>query len=116
MLLILGILGGLPPAFYWSAAAGDIFVGLWALMIVLRKLHVTRRELIAWNLIGMADLAHVLPLGALNLGAFYAANSAVQPLNLLPLVGVPVFLALQAMSLWGLLARNPAVPASNKTL
>jgi hypothetical protein len=112
VLLILGNLGGLPPAFFWSAAAGDIFVGLWALAIMLRKLQVTQRELIVWNLIGMADLAHVLPLGALNLGAFYAANSTVQPLNLLPLVGVPVFLSLEIMSLWGLLARRNAATST----
>jgi hypothetical protein len=112
VLLILGILGGLPPAFFWSAAAGDIFVGLWALLITVRKLQLTQRELIAWNLIGMADLAHVLPLGALNLGLFYATNPGVQPLNLLPLVGVPIFLALQIMSLWGLLVSTPISSSS----
>ncbi|MGL4975237.1 MAG: hypothetical protein ACRC56_08070 [Bosea sp. (in: a-proteobacteria)] len=101
-LLAIGLLGGLPPAFFWSAAIGDILVGIWALWMMARKLNVSRREVAAWNIFGLADLAHVLVLGAINLRPFYLANPDVSPLNLLPMAGVPVFLALHIMTLWGL--------------
>ncbi|MGL5363157.1 MAG: hypothetical protein ACRDBH_09765 [Bosea sp. (in: a-proteobacteria)] len=110
VLLAIGLLGGLPSAFFWSAAIGDILVGLWAIWIMARKLKVSQREVVAWNIFGLADLAHVLVLGAINLRPFYLANPDVSPLNLLPMAGVPVFLALHIMTLWGLAAqrRQPA--------
>jgi hypothetical protein len=101
-LLALGLLGGLPPAFFWSAALGDIMVGLWAISIVLRRSDVSKREVAAWNIIGLLDLLHVLVLGALNLGAFYLSSPAIPPLNLLPLVGVPLLLTLHIMTLIGM--------------
>jgi hypothetical protein len=109
-LLAIGLLGGLPAAFFWSAAIGDVLVGLWAIWIMTRKLEVSQREVVAWNIFGFADLAHVLVLGAIYLRPFYLANPDVSPLNLLPMAGVPVFLALHIMTLWGLAAqrRQPA--------
>lgn len=92
-LLILGLSGGLPPAFFWSAAFGDIAVGLWALAIRARLPTVSGLELRAWNSLGLLDLLHVLTLGALNLNAFYGANPQIAPLTLLPIFGVPLFIA-----------------------
>lgn len=111
-LLALGLLGGLPPAFFWSAAIGDILVGLWALSMMTRRLNVSQRELIAWNIFGLADLVHVLVLGAINLRPFYLANPDIMLQNLLPMAGVPVFIALHIMTLWGLAVqrRNPIRP------
>ena len=63
---------------------------------------VTLREITLWNGVGFADLVHVLALGATTLAGFYASHPAILPLNLLPLVGVPVFMAAHVMSLWGL--------------
>jgi hypothetical protein len=101
-LLLIGIGGGLPSAFFWSAAFGDIFVGLWALTIIQRRPAVSHRELIFWNSAGLVDLVHVLALGALNLPMFYNMNPEIPPLNLLPLVGVPFLLVLHIYSLMGL--------------
>jgi hypothetical protein len=105
-LLGIGVLGGLPPAFFWSAAFGDIAVGLWSLVILSRRQAVMEQEILAWNIIGLVDLMHVLVLGAANLRGFYLADAGVSPLNLLPMVGVPVFIALHVLTLWGFWARR----------
>jgi hypothetical protein len=94
LLLAIGVLGGLPPAFFWSAAIGDILVGLWALSMLPRSASVGRTELLAWNTAGLVDLAHVLVLGAINLRPFYELHPTVARLGLLPLFGVPLFIAL----------------------
>jgi hypothetical protein len=107
-LWLLGALGGLPVAFYASAGLGDILVGIWSLAILARRPSVTRNELIAWNIVGLADLLHVLVLGAINLSPFYLANPDVPLLGLLPLVGVPAFIGLHILTLSGLLSQRSA--------
>jgi hypothetical protein len=106
MLWIIGALGGLPLAFYASAGAGDILVGVWGLSILARKPSVSIRELTLWNAAGLADLLHVLALGAVHLRPFYLSHPDVPTLNLLPLVGVPLFIALHIYALWGLAQRT----------
>jgi hypothetical protein len=100
-LLAIGLLGGLPSEFFISAALGDIFVGLWAIMMMVRRPNISTREVIAWNMVGLLDLAHVLVLGALYLRGFYLTHSDVAPLNLLPLVGVPLLLVIHIQTLLG---------------
>lgn len=104
-LMIIGTRGGLPEGFFWSAAIGDIAVGLWAIAILAHG-RVSTRHLVAWNVVGMIDLTHVLVLGSAFLRPFFLANPDIPPLNLLPLVGVPIFLALHVLTLWGLWARS----------
>jgi hypothetical protein len=108
-LLVIGLSGGLPTAFFWTAAFGDIAIGLWSLVILSRGHNTSDGEVIAWNAAGLLDLVHVLILGALYLRGFYLAEPGIAPLNLLPLVGVPVFLALHVLTLWGLWARRGKV-------
>jgi hypothetical protein len=100
-LLVIGLQGGLPPEFFWSAAFGDILVGLWAITIMTRRPNVSRREVTLWNVTGLLDLLHVLALGALYLPPFYTSQPNIAPLNLLPLVGVPMLLVLHIMTLAG---------------
>jgi hypothetical protein len=69
---------------------------------------VTQRELIAWNALGLIDLLHVIMLAAIHLRPFFLAQPDLPTLNLLPLVGVPVFIALHVLTLWGLFARRSA--------
>jgi hypothetical protein len=103
LLLLMGLKGGLPEAFFWSAAVGDIAVGVWAVTMLPRLETVSAREFAAWNAVGLADLLHVLVLGAINLRPFFLSHpDIVPPLNLLPLVGVPMFIALHVHVLWGL--------------
>ncbi|MGL5446229.1 MAG: hypothetical protein ACRDBL_02850 [Rhabdaerophilum sp.] len=108
LLLAIGLNGGLPEAFFWSVALGDIAVGLWACGILLAGRAVSQGHLVAWNIVGLVDLAHALILGALHLRGFFIANPAVPPLNLLPLAGVPVYLVLHLQTLWGLWAQRRA--------
>jgi hypothetical protein len=100
-LLLIGLQGGLPSQFFWSAAIGDILVGLWAISIIARRPDVSRNELMVWNGTGMLDLLHVLALGALYLPTFYKLNPEIAPLNLLPLVGVPCLLVMHILTLMG---------------
>lgn len=100
-LMLIGLQGGLPAQFFWSAAIGDIFVGVWALTIIARRPDVKRSELMFWNAVGLMDLAHVLALGAIYLPTFYRLSPEMAPLNLLPLVGVPILLVLHSMTLIG---------------
>jgi hypothetical protein len=104
-LLLIGIMGGLPAAFFWSAGIGDVLVGAWAITILFRKATVRSTELTLWNAAGLADLLHVLALGAANLRPFYLANPDMPPLNLLPLVGVPLFVGMHILCLWALTRR-----------
>jgi hypothetical protein len=94
LLLLTGLSGGLPAGFFWTAAAGDIAVGLWALSMLRRRETVGATELTAWNLAGIADFVHVLALGVIHLRGFHAANPEITPLGLLPFFGVPLMLAL----------------------
>lgn len=105
-LLAIGLLGGLPSAFFWSAGIGDILVGVWAITMMFRKPHLTNREITAWNLVGLLDLAHVLVLGAIHLRGFYLTHPDVAPLNLLPLVGVPLLIVMHIQSLIALRNRS----------
>jgi hypothetical protein len=100
-LLVIGLLGGLPPEFFWSAAFGDIVVGLWAIAMMARRPQISTREVIAWNVVGLIDLVHVLVLGAIYLRGFYLMLPDVVPLNLLPLTGVPLLLVMHIQTLLG---------------
>jgi len=107
LLLAIGLSGGLPPGFFWSAAIGDMLIGLWALAIAARWPGVSRTETLAWNAAGLLDLVHVLALGATALRGFYGANSELERLSLLPLFGVPAFIALHIL-LFPVFARRAA--------
>jgi hypothetical protein len=100
-LLLIGLSGGLPNEFVWSAAVADIVVGVWAIAILMRGANVKRGEILGWNALGAIDLFHVLVLGAIFLRPFYLANPEMPLLNLLPLAGVPVLLAAHVMTLTG---------------
>jgi hypothetical protein len=111
-LLVIGLSGGLPNEFVWSAAAGDIAVGMWAIAILMRGANVKRSEILGWNVIGAFDLFHVLALGAVFLRPFYLDNPDIPLLNLLPLAGVPVLLAVHVMTLTGFLVQRKTSRAS----
>lgn len=106
LLMAIGLNGGLPGGFFWSVAIGDIAVGVWACVILARGGRPSTANLVAWNLVGMADLTHALVLGAIHLRPFFLANPEVPALNLLPLAGVPVYLAIHVLTLWGVWKRQ----------
>ncbi|MGB0497914.1 MAG: hypothetical protein ACPGID_06205 [Rubricella sp.] len=97
--LAVGVAGGLPPAFFWSVGLGDLAVGLIGCALLLGEQPVNARAFLAWNLLGLADLCHVLVLGAVKLVPFFVANPELPFVNLLPLVGVPLLFSLHILSL-----------------
>lgn len=112
ILLILGLQGGLPAEFFWSAAIGDIAVGLWALSILTRLEKVSLVEMKGWNAAGLADLLHVIVLGATFFGGFYQTHPEVPRLNLLPLALVPLFITVHGVTLWNLTRRSQPIAHS----
>lgn len=99
LLLIVGLNGGLPAQFFWSVALGDIIVGIWAISIWRRHKPASLTELKLWSAVGLVDLLHVLPRAIITLPPFYASYPDLfQPL-LLPLLGVPMLIALHILLL-----------------
>jgi hypothetical protein len=115
LLLGMGASGGLPREFFLTVALGDMLVGLWAIWIVTRQERVSNGHLMAWNIFGLMDLLHVLPLAILVLRPFILSNANAPTLNLLPLVGVPVFIAMHIVSLGILVQRAPSHGSSGKS-
>ena len=109
LLLLLGLAGGLPAVFFRSVALGDIAIGLWAIWIATRTQRVSDRHLLVWNVAGLIDLLHVIPLAVIVLRPFIIANPDAATLNLLPLVGVPLFIALHIITIKNLVSKMPMV-------
>jgi hypothetical protein len=97
--LAVGVAGGLPAAFFWSVGLGDMAVGLIGGVLLLRGQPVDRRAFMVWNLLGLADLSHVLILGAITLVPFFVANPDLPFVNLLPMAGVPLLFSLHVLGL-----------------
>jgi hypothetical protein len=98
LLLLAGLDGGLPARFFWSVAIGDIIAGLWALTLW-RRATAKTRELKLWSLFGLVDLLHLLPRAVLTLPPYYATHPDLFRPILLPLLGVPMLIALHVLLL-----------------
>ena len=93
-LLVSGLRGDLPAAFFWPVARGDIAVGTLALALSKQRSGTGNPALIAWNILGLADLFAALVLGVSVLRPAMASGETYTPPNLLPLVAVPLFIAM----------------------
>lgn len=108
--------GLLPGIFAWPAAAGDILVGLLALLVGLTQARFSRRLVLWWNMLGLCDLALALTLGFITtpsrfqLLALDAPNILVTqyPLVLIPIFVVPLSILLHLASLARLSAERHA--------
>jgi hypothetical protein len=109
LLLAMGLTGGLPEGFFTSVAMGDIAIGLWAFAIATWAARVSDRHLLAWNIAGLLDLLHVIPLAVMVLRPFLLANPDAPTLNLLPMAGVPLFIALHIITIKNLLTKSRAI-------
>jgi hypothetical protein len=109
--------GGLPGAFAVPAGAGDMLVGLLALPVAAYAASGRRGSTaaaVAWNLLGIADLANALTLGFLStpgpfqLLAHDHPNLLVgeYPTAMIPAFAVPLSLILHGVSLWQLRRRS----------
>ncbi len=98
--LALLVQGDLAAVFALPAGLGDVAVGLTAPLVaayVLGGGRWARRTYVGWTLFGIADLLAAIALGV-TAGAGMEPVS-VLPLSLIPTFGVPLTLALHAMSL-----------------
>jgi hypothetical protein len=108
--------GLLPGIFAWPAAAGDILVGLLALLVGLTHARFNRRRVLWWNILGLCDLALALTLGFITtpsrfqLLALDAPSTLVTqyPLVLIPTFVVPLSILLHLASLVRLSAERRA--------
>ncbi len=99
-LLVIGLAGGLPAEFFRTASFGDIAVGVWAVTMLARLKTVSSQEILFWNILGLADLIHVLAVGAFSLGKFFNLHPEFSPPSLLPIAGVPMMIAMHVYALW----------------
>ncbi|HEV7489285.1 MAG TPA: hypothetical protein VGO25_00670 [Rhodanobacteraceae bacterium] len=90
--------GILPGYFAWPAGLGDMAIGFaapWMLSGLMEsRTFASSRRFIAWNLLGLLDLAVAMSLGAI--GSFLIAGGpgtvTTAPMAELPLVLIPVYL------------------------
>ena len=93
--LLLGNDGRLPRAFAFPASIGDIAVAFGALALVSSKLVRSRWLVLAWNVVGLADIIAVV-FNALRCGLRdWQSMAALRelPLGMLPTFFVPLILA-----------------------
>jgi hypothetical protein len=109
--------GALPGAFAVPAAVGDALVGLLALPVAIYAASGRRggtAAVVAWNVLGIADLVNALTLGFLStpgpfqLLAHDHPNLLVgtYPTAMIPAFAVPLSLILHGVSLWQLRRRS----------
>jgi hypothetical protein len=90
--------GILPGYFAWPAGLGDMAIGFtapWILVGLMQsRAFASSRTFVAWNLLGLLDLAVAMTTGAL--GSFLigggAASITTAPMAELPLVLIPVYM------------------------
>jgi hypothetical protein len=92
--LALWTTGLLPGIFAAPAAAGDILVGLLALLVGLTHARFNRRLVLWWNILGLCDLALALTLGFVTTPSRFQLLALDAPSTLVtqyPLVLIPTF-------------------------
>jgi hypothetical protein len=103
--------GALPPGFAMPAGLGDIAVGMTAPFVAVFVIgggRWARRTFYGWTFFGIADLLTAVTLGVLHsdspIGLLAGAGPDTEmmgmlPMSLIPTFGVPLTLALHAISL-----------------
>lgn len=98
--LALLVVGELPARFALPAGIGDVIVGLTAPLVAVYLVgggHRARWGYVGWTLFGIADLVAAVSLGVTTGQGMEPV--AVLPLSMIPAFGVPLTLALHAISL-----------------
>jgi hypothetical protein len=96
--LVLYAAGRMPREFAWPAGIGDVFVGLSAPLVAVAYARQWRRSrglLVAWNLLGIADLVVAVTTGFLTSPSplqLLAPDNPNQLIGAFPLAMIPVFL------------------------
>ncbi|HMG84100.1 MAG TPA: hypothetical protein VK574_00065 [Terracidiphilus sp.] len=117
--LVLAAYGILPGLFALPAGWGDMAIGATAPFVALRLAAPDhRRSFIAWQLLGIMDLATAVVLGpiasVLNPHGIGAGAMTVLPMSLIPTFAVPLFLILHIICI-AQAVRWPEVEASGSS-
>lgn len=113
--LVLYARGELPYAFAVPGGWGDIAVAVGAVIVSLLPAHhpMTRRALLAWNVIGLADILFVVAVAAqLGFSNPVSMRALTQlPLSFLPLLIVPLIIATHIIIFVRMARRAAPVPS-----
>ena len=102
--------GVLPGYFAWPAGLGDMAIGFtapWILVGLMQsRAFASSRTFVAWNLLGLLDLAVAMTTGAIgsfliagDAGSITTAAMAELPLVLIPVYLVPIFIMMHIAAL-----------------
>ena len=97
--------GILDPAFAIPAGVGDLLIGLTAIPFAIflwKGYSWSKYSLVAWSVLGIADLVNAITLGRITSPDFSSSTMATFPWILVPTVGVPLGLALHGITLYRL--------------
>lgn len=108
--IALYVYGILPGYFAWPAGLGDMAIGFtapWILAGLMQsRAFASSRTFVAWNLLGLLDLAVAMTTGAVgsfliagDAGSITTAPMAELPLALIPLYLVPLFIMMHFAAL-----------------
>lgn len=110
MILASGLAGALPLMFFLPVAIGDIVIGLSGFAFRRRVSSELAPSMLAWNVLGLAELASVLALGVTVLRPAMLSDAGFDPPGILPIAAVPLFIAMHVGSIFGQL-RSPSMPS-----
>ncbi len=97
--------GIVEPAFAIPAGVGDILIGVTAIPLAIflwRGYSWSKYAVVAWSVLGIADLVNAMTLGAIINPDFSTSTFATFPWILFPTVAVPLGLALHGVILYRL--------------
>jgi hypothetical protein len=97
--------GILDPAFAIPAGVGDILIGVTAIpfaVFLWKGYSWSKYAVVVWSVLGIADLVNAITLGVITNPDFRTSTMATFPWILVPTVGVPLALALHAITLYRL--------------
>jgi hypothetical protein len=108
---LLGMTQGIvEPAFAIPAGVGDILIGVTAIPLAIflwRGYSWSKYAIVAWSVLGIADLVNAMTLGAIINPDFSTSTFVTFPWILFPTVAVPLGLALHGVILYRLRNYEP---------
>jgi hypothetical protein len=118
IVFLLGMTRGIvEPVFAIPAGVGDILIGVTAIPLAIflwRGYSWSKYAVVAWSVLGIADLVNAMTLGAIINPDFSTSTFATFPWILFPTVAVPLGLALHGIILYRLRKWVPIQAHSKK--
>jgi hypothetical protein len=117
--LLLELTHRLAPAFAWTAGLGDIVVGAFAVVLVLRPRSASSRAIRAWNALGALDLVLAVTTALLSVPSspigIFAVEPGMRTMMTMPWVLVPTALVPLLLLTHLVIAARVRSPESHET-